>query len=116
MVPVDPAVVIGGLGLQRSSRAPKQLSWLPTRPPARQRSLERCFAVCRPSHVRRFARREFTSSVVANLLGIDDVVWQTDQCNGLPSAPRRVGAILASVCKADFALAVRKAFQSTSAR
>src|SRR5439155_18152268 len=41
---------------------------------------------------------------------------QTDHRDSQPSAARRVGAILASVFKADFALAVRKAFQPPSAR
>ncbi len=43
-------------------------------------------------------------------------VLQTDHRDSQPSAARRVGAILASVFKADFALAVRKAFQPPSAR
>src|SRR5438552_3336182 len=41
---------------------------------------------------------------------------QTDHRDSQPSAARRVGAILASVFKADFALAVRIAFQPPSAR
>ena len=43
-------------------------------------------------------------------------VLETDHRDNQPPAARRVGAILASVLKADFALAVRKAFQPPSAR
>jgi hypothetical protein len=51
-----------------------------------------------------------------SLIEIRSSVLQTDQCDCRPFAARRVGAILASVFKADFALAVRKAFQAPSAR
>src|SRR5437588_4275558 len=43
-------------------------------------------------------------------------VLQTDHRDSQPSAARRVGAILARVFKADFALAERRAFQPPSAR
>jgi hypothetical protein len=42
--------------------------------------------------------------------------WSTDHRNNRRCAALGLGAILASVFRADFALAVRKAFQSSSAR